>query len=215
MKKGFTLLELIIVIGVIAILASIVVLVLNPAEILKQTRDGKRLADMSALKNAISLHLGTGSRQDTVYCNLNEGCGATPAQSVNWPMRGYFTVAGTTGYNGTNCPFVTIINTYGSSYCTLNAAVSVAGSGWVNVNLGDVTGNVSPISSLPLDPVNNNFYNYSYAGNDSNLTFELNTRLESAKYRDLMNSDGGDRSGCSGAYQQTDCYYEVGLSLTL
>ena len=34
MKKGFTLIELVIVIGILAILATVVVLVLNPAQLL-------------------------------------------------------------------------------------------------------------------------------------------------------------------------------------
>ena len=45
MKKGFTLVELLIVIGIVAILATIVVLVINPVELLKESRDSRRLSD--------------------------------------------------------------------------------------------------------------------------------------------------------------------------
>ena len=55
MHKGFTLIELLIVIAILAILATTVVLVLNPAQILAETRDGQRLNDMGTLQSAISL----------------------------------------------------------------------------------------------------------------------------------------------------------------
>ena len=52
--KGFTLLELLIVIGILAILAGVVVLVLNPAELLRQARDSQRISDLSTMRSAIS-----------------------------------------------------------------------------------------------------------------------------------------------------------------
>ncbi|MFA7202022.1 MAG: type II secretion system protein, partial [Candidatus Paceibacterota bacterium] len=42
-KSSFTLIELLIVIGILAILTAAVVLVLNPTELLKQGRDSKRM----------------------------------------------------------------------------------------------------------------------------------------------------------------------------
>ena len=47
--KGFTLLELLIVIAIIAVLSVILVLVLNPAETLKKSRDTQRMSDLSTL----------------------------------------------------------------------------------------------------------------------------------------------------------------------
>jgi len=44
-KKGFTLLELLIVIGILAILSTTVVLVINPAELLKKARDSQRISE--------------------------------------------------------------------------------------------------------------------------------------------------------------------------
>ncbi|MCX6788427.1 MAG: type II secretion system protein, partial [Candidatus Jorgensenbacteria bacterium] len=54
-KLGFTLVELLIVIAILAILAVAVVLVLNPAQLLKQGRDSTRLSDMAALNSALAL----------------------------------------------------------------------------------------------------------------------------------------------------------------
>ncbi len=61
MKKGFTLIELVIVIGILAILAAVVVLVLNPAQLLAQARDSQRLSDLGSVKSAIALYLATAS----------------------------------------------------------------------------------------------------------------------------------------------------------
>jgi prepilin-type N-terminal cleavage/methylation domain-containing protein len=77
MKKGFTLIELIIVIGILAILASVVVLVLNPAEILAQARDSQRISDLSTIKSAIALYLATAASPTlgtTANSTFNAAC---------------------------------------------------------------------------------------------------------------------------------------------
>jgi len=61
MKKGFTLLELLIVIGILAILATVVALVLNPAELLGQARDSQRLSDLRTINSAIGLWVASAS----------------------------------------------------------------------------------------------------------------------------------------------------------
>ena len=56
-KKGFTLLELLIVIGILAILSTTVVLVINPAQLLKKARDAQRISDLNTLKTAIAYYI--------------------------------------------------------------------------------------------------------------------------------------------------------------
>ena len=58
-KKGFTLVELLIVIGILAVLSTATVLVLNPAQILAESRDTQRLNDLGSISSAISLYLAT------------------------------------------------------------------------------------------------------------------------------------------------------------
>ena len=71
-QKGFTLVELLVVIAIIAILAAVLVLIVNPAEILKEGRDATRLSDMANLQQALNV---AGQTTGFTYCNA----GATPA----------------------------------------------------------------------------------------------------------------------------------------
>ncbi len=174
-KKGFTLMELLIVIGILAVLSTVVVLVINPAQLLAQARDAQRISDLGSVKSALGYYLATA---DTPTLGVQ-------ARAMN---------NATCGLN--------------AGVCTVNAIMTVANAGWVGVNLTDAAGG-SPLSSLPVDPTNNATYQYAYNGDNTAKTFELNTRLESTKYRGLMATDGGDKSTCA-TYIEATCYYEIG-----
>jgi prepilin-type N-terminal cleavage/methylation domain-containing protein len=165
MKKGFTLIELVIVIGILAILAVVAILVLNPAQMLAQARDSQRVSDLGSIKSAVALYLANTS--------------GTPAVA-----------AGPRATFATTCAF-------GTS-CII-ATSSIDGTGWVAVDLANTNGG-SPLSALPLDPVNSATLQYAYKGDATNLTFELDGVLESTKYIPMMSTDGGDNNS----------YYEVG-----
>ena len=55
MRKAFTLIELLVVIAIIAILSIVVVLTLNPSDMLRSARDSTRLSDMATLQSAINV----------------------------------------------------------------------------------------------------------------------------------------------------------------
>lgn len=58
--KGFTLIELLVVIAILSILATLVVLAINPAEAQRKSRDTTRLSDLATLRKAIDLSVAEG-----------------------------------------------------------------------------------------------------------------------------------------------------------
>ena len=52
--SGFTLIEILVVVGLIAILAAITIVAINPAKNFAQTRDAQRSSDVGAILNAIT-----------------------------------------------------------------------------------------------------------------------------------------------------------------
>lgn len=69
MKNAFTILELLVVIGIIAVLAILLLVALNPSEVQKRARDTQRLKDMTALQSYVEQYLNSD--------NTPTGCGAT------------------------------------------------------------------------------------------------------------------------------------------
>jgi len=94
-RKGFTLIELLVVIAILAILATVVVLVLNPAELLRQARDSNRISDLGSLHSAISLFLA-----DVTTSTWVSGLRCTAATTTP-PGGGTCTVSTSTAINGT------------------------------------------------------------------------------------------------------------------
>ncbi len=198
-KKGFTLIELLVVIGILAILATATALILNPAELLKQSRDSTRIADMASLSSAIDLYVT--DRKDATL-------GASRCTNLD-----------TAGAAGTKSALGT------PTACTVPSGAALRltdGTGWVSVNLGQISGG-SPVSRLPIDPITGTSANasancgaagagcfYQFIGDNTTKKYELDSAMESAKFAntgsaDVESTDGGDNANA----------YEVGPNLVL
>ena len=179
-KKGFTLLELLIVIGILAILATTTVLVLNPAELLRQARDSQRISDVQTINSALSLYVTTASGPKLSY--TGSGCGTY--------TFGYTLASGTMG---ATCGPTGVSST--------TASRNINGTGWLPVDISGIPGG-SPLAAYPVDPTNasgtgpmaTSSLIYFYRCDQANLTWEINTNFESSKYNvtdDVPNKDGG------------------------
>jgi len=189
MEKGFTLIELLIVIAIVAILSTVVVLVLNPAQLLAQARDSNRISDLNTLKSAMLLYLNDGGTQ--LAADYSKCYNSTTT-----------TCFGTTGYGTT----------------TLPADIRVAtGGGWVggNASCGATCGpnfssltSGAPFSVLPIDPTNSSALHYSYVATSTNSQFEFAAIMESTKF---ANTGGSDVESTDGGNDPNA--YEVGTKL--
>ncbi len=200
-KKGFTLIELLVVIAILAVLAVAVVLVLNPAELLKQGRDSNRLSDMATFNSALSLYytdvLGADPSQwPTVGASPVTWCTALISSANGWSNWGACgNVATTTGVNSTS-------------------------AGWIPINFTLISSG-SPISKLPVDP-NNNIASchgvagvtnalcaYAFVASSTPGIYKVEALMESNKF-----SNGGSSAVTTGDGGVSSSTYEIGSNLT-
>lgn len=74
--QGFTLVELLVVIAIVAILAAVVILIINPLELLARGRDTVRISDLENIQKAITTALAdsTGAPAATLCFGLTAPC---------------------------------------------------------------------------------------------------------------------------------------------
>jgi type II secretory pathway pseudopilin PulG len=187
---SFTLVELLVVIGILAILTAAVVIVLNPAELLKQSRDSKRTTDLAAVNNALKLLLTQNpdvslGNASTVYVSLADASLAAGATST--------------------CPSLGLpALPSGWKYQCVSAAnlIKTDGTGWIPVNFAS---GASQLPALPIDPQNVSSTGLYYTYASANGRWELDFFFESAKRQAAGQNDGGDY----------DDRYEIGSNVAI
>lgn len=87
-KKAFTLIEVLVVIGIIAILAAVVLIAINPARQFKQAHDSQRSSNINAILNAIGQRLADNKGVWTTTTS----CAALPSSTSTIAYSGSNTV---------------------------------------------------------------------------------------------------------------------------
>ena len=194
-RSSFTLIELIIVIAILAILISAVVVALNPNELLKQTRDSRRMSDLASLNDAVNYYLANSPT------SFSLGSSSVVYVSIPDPAA--------TSTSGTDCTGLGLSSStlpQGYTYhCAASSTVqNTNGTGWIPVPLSSASAG-SSLSVLPLDPTNTSstFLYFTYSTLNSKWTLKAES-LESQKYAPSLQSDGGPSATA----------FEVGPSLS-
>lgn len=168
-RRGFTLLELLIVVSIIAVVLTVLTLVSDPRERLKEVRDNRRLRDLVTLNKALGI--------------VQAQAGSTSLGSTSTTYLSLADASSTCANLGIS---------QGSYACvTTSTLTNINGTGWVPVNFTTVSGG-APLSVLPVDPVNSTssgFYYTVMVG--SNGTWKVSAGMESSKYIARSAVDGG------------------------
>lgn len=77
-RSGFTLVELLVVIGILAILTAVVLVAVNPGRQLAQARDTQRRADVNTILTAISAYMADPENKGALPAGITNLCTATP-----------------------------------------------------------------------------------------------------------------------------------------
>lgn len=184
-NSAFTIVELLITIGILIILASSVVVYLNPGERLAEGRDSKRTNELNQISAALRLVYTQGKIKgsaNTVYLSLPDSSATCGSYSLPQLPSGWtYACATSTNY------------------------LNVDGTGWIPVNFNTIPGG-STLSSIPTDPRNTQDFYYAYVVDPTDSTYDVTALMESEKHMKLaaMKDNGTDSSR-----------YEVGSKLSL
>ena len=178
--------------AILAILASILLVVVKPQQIFAKARDTQRKSDLRNLAQAVEVYMSettSGANLTANYAAANGGCLGGANSTVY-----YSTAAGAAtvpaGFLATN----------------LSNTNATDGTGWLPINFKGVA--ALNLNALPLDPSNTatdakpGAY-YTFGCRSSNTTYELDARLE------VLTADSANDGG------NNPQVYEVGTDKTI
>lgn len=183
-RRGFTLLEMVIVLAIVGVLGTVVVIALDPVELFRKARDSKRVSELKTLSGSLDFFMND--------VNVPLGVDKTVYISVGDPGAG--TMAG----DRSNCASLGLPPlAQGWTYSCVhpNFFRRTDGNGWLPINLQTLS-TKAPFASLPVDPVNDITSNryYAYVASSSRQ-YVLTAGIESQKFRkDVEMKDNGTDS---------------------
>jgi prepilin-type N-terminal cleavage/methylation domain-containing protein len=168
-SKSFTLIELLIVLALISILATILILTINPGGIFSRARDTKRINDLKNIEKIMDTLYST----EQTFNELNYA--SSNVVYISLPD------------NNTNCSNwlsqLPSLPSGWSYYCSATPT-NIDGTGWIPIPFRNFP--ILNLSQLPVDPINKPPYYYSFVVGGS---YKLSAKLES-NYSPAIN-DGG------------------------
>lgn len=171
-KKGFSLIEILVVLGIILILFTSFFLIWNNLDIFRRARDAKRINDLSLIESTLKTLILTNTNvnlgnEDIIYTSLADSsstCGSYSLIKVSSPY---------------------------SYHCVSSSTLTnTDGLGWIPIDF--TQSKIVILSSLPVDPLNNQDYFYAYQV--KNGRYKLTAKLESPANIYKMLNDGGFES---------------------
>jgi hypothetical protein len=184
MKKGLTLVELVIILGLIPIIIGMVVSIIKVQNYVENVRDLRRIQDLNALNNALNFYFRNAALPDPDGPNLDRR-GMDESSStvfVSVPIE---------------VDVFSNSSTYYVYQTNKNDYQRIDGYGWIPINFQEV--NYPVLSNIPIDPINtkNSGLYYLYSFRRVPLGYEVSAALESSKFKkggvnDLVSRDGGN-----------------------
>ena len=162
-NKGFTLVELLAVVTILATIATATVIIMNPVEMIRQAEDAVKLNDLNSIHQVLNLFRSN-----------------RPGGSLGVPNTVYVSIpSASTDCAGLGLPPLPA----GWNYrCATTANLrNINGTGWIPVNFTAIRGG-SPISVLPVDPINNANFFYAYLPS-AHHRYTFSARIESIRQR--------------------------------
>ena len=168
-KKGITLVEILIAMGIISILFASFFYIWNTMDIFRKSRDSKRINDLQLLDTALKTLLSTErninlGEENVIYTSLPDSSSTCGSYDL-----------------------VPLFSPYSYRCQTSQNYLKVDGDGWLPVNF--TLGKVLAISVLPIDPLNNKDYFYAYQVRQGR--YKLTARFENQTNISKMANDAG------------------------
>jgi prepilin-type N-terminal cleavage/methylation domain-containing protein len=122
-QKGFTLVELLIVIGILAVLLAIVLIAVNPQQQFKQANNTARKADVNAILNAVSAYAADNDGQlpagiDSTAKTITSTAGATNLNLCSTLVPTYIADLPLDPTTGTESPDGSVCSEASATYST-------------------------------------------------------------------------------------------------